>query len=199
MVLGRLTRVRVRIGITVIRFLFAACVVAPLLGHAAGLGRLTLQSALGEPLRAEVEITSLQPGEADSLTARLGSPEAFRQAGIEYSPTLVSIRVALDRRDGKPFLRLTSVRPIDDPFLDVIVELQWATGRLVREYTFLLDPPQYREKPAAAAPAPSAPEVAKAAPTPVPAAPEARPLSARPSGAAGTYEVKRGEIGRAHV
>jgi pilus assembly protein FimV len=191
---GRLTKVRVRIAITVIRFLFAACLVMPLLGHAAGLGRLTLQSALGEPLRAEVEITSLQPGETDSLTARLGSPEAFRAAGIEYSPTLVSIRVALDRRDGRPFLRLTSTRPVDDPFLDVIIELQWSTGRLVREYTFLLDPPQYREKPAAAAPAPSTAEVARPSPTPAPAAPEARPLPVRPSGGtANTYEVRRGD------
>ena len=198
MVLGRgelVTKVRVRIGITLIRFLVVACLVMPLLGHAAGLGRLTVQSGLGEPLRAEVEITSLQPSEADSLTARLGSPEAFRAAGIEYSPTLVSLRVVLDRRDGRPFLRLTSVRPIDDPFLDIIIELQWATGRLVREYTFLLDPPQYRERPAAAAaPTPSTAQVAKPIPTPAPAAPEARPLPVRPSGgAAGTYEVKRGD------
>jgi len=160
---------------------------------------LTVQSALGEPLRAEVEITSLQPGETDSLTARLGSPEAFRAAGIEYSPTLVSIRIALDRRDGKPLLRLTSTRPIDDPFLDIIIELQWATGRLVREYTFLLDPPQYRERPpAAAVPAPSAPQVATPAPVPAPAAPEARPLAPRPSAAAPstsgrTYEVRKGD------
>src|SRR5688572_27010807 len=195
---GRLTkRVRVRIASTVIRFLFAACLILPLAAHAAGLGRLTVQSALGEPLRAEVEITSLQAGETDSLTARLGSPEAFRAAGIEYSPTLVSLRVVLDRRDGRPFLRLTSVRPIDDPFLDIIIELQWATGRLVREYTFLLDPPQYREKPAAAvAPAPSAPQVAKPAPIPAPAAPEARALAPRPSAAAAsgrTYEVQKGD------
>jgi pilus assembly protein FimV len=197
MVLGRgelLTKVRVRIGITLIRFLVVACLVMPLLGHAAGLGRLTVQSGLGEPLRAEVEITSLQPSEVDSLTARLGSPDAFRAAGIEYSPTLVSLRVVLDRRDGRPFLRLSSVRPIDDPFLDIIIELQWATGRLVREYTFLLDPPQYREKPVAAAPAPSTAQIARPIPTPAPAAPEARPLPVRPSGdAAGTYEVKRGD------
>ena len=184
-----------RIGITLIRFLVVACLVLPVVSYAAGLGRLTVQSGLGEPLRAEVEITSLQRSEADSLTARLGSPEAFRAAGIEYSPTLVSLRVVLDRRDGRPFLRLTSVRPIDDPFLDLIIELQWATGRLVREYTFLLDPPQYRERPAAAAaPAPSTALVAKPIPTPAPAAPEARPLPVRPSGgAAGTYEVKRGD------
>jgi pilus assembly protein FimV len=96
-------------------------------------------------------------------------------------------------------LRLTSTRPIDDPFLDIIIELQWATGRLVREYTFLLDPPQFRERaPAAAAPAPSAPQVAKPAPVPAPAAPEARPLAPRPGAAAtstsgGTYAVRKGD------
>jgi pilus assembly protein FimV len=184
----------------VIRFLFAACLVLPLAAHAAGLGRLTVLSALGEPLRAEVEITSLQPGEADGLTARLGSPEAFKAAGIEYASALMTVRLAMDRRDGRPILRLSSTRPIDDPFLDVIIELQWSTGRLVREYTFLLDPPQYREKPAAAAqvaPAPSA-QVAQPAPVPAPAAPEARPLAPRPSAAAptttgNTYEVKKGD------
>ena len=187
-----------RIGSTVIRFLFAAFLALPLAAHAAGLGRLTVQSALGEQLRAEVEITSLQPGDADSLNARLASPEAFRAAGIEYSPTLMSVRVAMDRRDGRPFLRLTSVRPIEDPFLEVIIELNWSTGRLVREYTFLLDPPQYREKPAAAAPvAPGPAQVAKPAPVPAPAAPESRPLTARPGSAPSasgrTYEVKKGD------
>ena len=194
-------RVPVRIGSSVTRFLFAALLVLPLAVHAAGLGRLVVQSALGEPLRAEIEITSLQPGEADSLNARLGSPEAFRAAGIEYSPTLMTVRVAMDRRDGRPFLRLTSTRPIDDPFLDVIVELQWSTGRLVREYTFLLDPPQYRAKPAAAAPpvvAPAPPaQVAKPAPVPAPSAPEARPIAPKPSAATSasgrTYEVKKGD------
>ena len=189
-----------RIGSRVIRFLFAACLVLPLAAHAAGLGRLTVLSALGEPLRAEVEITSLQPGEADALTARLGSPEAFKAAGIEYSSALMTVRLAMDRRDGRPILRLTSTRPIDDPFLDVIIELQWSTGRLVREYTFLLDPPQYREKPAAAAqvaPTPSA-QVAKPAPVPTPAGPEARPLAPRPTTAApattgNSYEVKKGD------
>jgi pilus assembly protein FimV len=187
---------------SVIRFLFAACFALPVAAHAAGLGRLTVQSALGEPLRAEVEITSLQSGEENSLSARLGSPEAFKAAGIEYSPTLTSIRVAMDRRDGKPILRLTSLRAIDDPFLDVIIELQWSTGRLVREYTFLLDPPQYRDRPAAVAPAPSpAQQVAKPTPVPQPAAPEARPLAPRPGAAApraatttgNTYEVKKGD------
>jgi hypothetical protein len=98
------------------------------------------------------------------------------------------------------------VQPVNEPFLDILVELQWATGGLVREYTFLLDPPQYRDKPAAAAPVAPAPpqQVAKPAPVPAPAAPEARPLAPRPSAASPsaaatgrTYEVKKGDtLGR---
>ncbi|MBI2753241.1 MAG: FimV family protein [Betaproteobacteria bacterium] len=186
-----------RRAVTGIRLVLAACLLLPLVAYAAGLGRLTLFSGLGEPLRAEVEIVALQPGDDDSLVTRLASPEAFRQAGIEYSPTLLNIRVALERRDGKPVIRLTSAQPVNDPFVDLLLELQWATGRLVREYTFLLDPPGYRERPAVgAAPAPSQAPAAAAAPTPPSAAVEARPLAAEPPGAR-TYEVKKGDtLGR---
>jgi len=176
------------------RLVLAACLLLPLVAGAAGLGRLTLLSALGEPLRAEVEVVALQPGEADTLSARLASPDAFRQAGIEYSPTLLSIRVALERREGKPLVRLSSVQPVNDPFLDLLLELQWATGRLVREYTVLLDPPDFRARaPLAAAPARVQPPV----PAPAPAAPvEARPLPSE-AGVSRTYEVKKGDtLGR---
>ena len=181
-------------GVTGLRLALTALLVVPLLAHAAGLGRLAVLSALGEPLRAEVEIVSLQPGEEDSLAARIASPDAFRQAGIEYTPTLVNIRVAIERRDGKSLLRLTSTQAVNDPFLDVLLELQWATGRLVREYTFLLDPPEYKgPAPVAAAPAP-APEAKPAPASPVaePAPIAARPLASEP-GSAGTHDVKRGD------
>jgi pilus assembly protein FimV len=174
-----------------------ACFVLPALGHAAGLGRLTVNSALGEPLRAEVEVTSVQPAEEASLAARLASSDAYRQAGIEYGSSLMSIRVALERRDGRPVVRLTSTRPINEPFMNVLLELQWSQGRLVREFTFLLDPPGYRERPAAAAapvPAPAAqepPSVARASPAPTP--PEERPLAAQAPSTPASYEIKRGD------
>ncbi|MEW6689603.1 MAG: pilus assembly protein FimV, partial [Pseudomonadota bacterium] len=114
---------------------------APLVAHAAGLGRITVHSALGQPLRAEIEIVSLQPGEEDSLTVRLATAEAFRQAGIEISPALIGLRLAVDTKGPRPVIRVGTSQPVNEPFLDMLVELQWATGRLVREYTFLLDPP----------------------------------------------------------
>ena len=84
--------------VTGIRIALAALLCAPLLAYSAGLGRLTVSSALGQPLRAEIEIVSLQPGEEDALTARLASLDAFRQAGIDLSPALIRSE---ERRVGK--------------------------------------------------------------------------------------------------
>ena len=163
--------------VTGIRVVVATLLFAPLLAYSAGLGRLTVNSALGQPLNAEIEIVSLQSGEEDSLFARLAPPEAFRQAGIELSSALVSLKFAIDKKGAKPVIRLTTSQPINEPFLDVLIELQWASGRLIREYTFLLDPSEYKgPQPAAAVPAPAA--VATPAPAP---APTAEPMAAKPA------------------
>src|SRR5438876_2561830 len=143
--------------------------------RAAGLGQLSVISPLGQPLNAEIEIVSLQPGEEEGLVARLASPDAFRAAGIEFNPALVSARFAIERRGGRPLLRVRTTQPVNDPFLEILVELQWTTGRLVREYTVLLDPPEYRG-PQAIAAAPAARATPAAAPEPKPAeAPAAQP------------------------
>jgi pilus assembly protein FimV len=166
-----------------------------MLTHAAGLGRLQVNSALGQPLRAEIEIVSLQSGEEDSLQARLANSEAFRQAGIEMSSALVGLQLAMDKRGGRPVIRLSTSQPVNEPFLDVLIELSWANGRLVREYTFLLDPAEYKGPAQDTAPAPAA----RPSAAPVPSAPrvEARPLVATPAApaAAGAkqHEVKKGD------
>src|SRR6185295_13013113 len=94
----------------------------PLVARAAGLGKLTLISALGQPLNAEIEIVSLQPGEED-LSARLASREAFAQAGIEANPILSDVRFTIERRGSTPILRLRSSQPINEPFVELLVEL----------------------------------------------------------------------------
>jgi pilus assembly protein FimV len=124
--------------------------------HAAGLGRITVLSPLGQPLNAEIELVSLQPGEEDALTARLAPSEAFRQAGIEPSPALSGVRFTVVKRDGRSVIRVTSPQPVNEPFLDLLVELEWPGGRLVREYTLLLDPPEYKGPQAIAAAPPVA-------------------------------------------
>ena len=185
--------------------------------HAAGLGRLNVLSGLGQPLRAEIDLTSVSREEAGSLAARLASPAAYRQAGVEYNATLLSVRMAVDRRpDGQYFIRLTSTQPVNDPIVDALVELTWANGRLLREYTFLLDPVDMKPAPQPAAPvaAPEpkpAPPVAQPAPPPAVATPApvrpvdqpsvqpslqptARPTAqSKPAGVTGSYEVKKGD------
>ena len=162
----------------------ALCLVAPAAG-ALGLGKLQVQSALGESLRAEIDVTSLSAEEASNLRIRVAPPESYRAAGVDYNPVLPGTQVVLQRRaDGRPYLRITSDRGVQEPFVDVILEITWSTGRLVREYTLLLDPPPATAR--APAPAPAAPAVAPtmsaapAEPVPVPArAAERKPAPAR--------------------
>ena len=119
---------------------------------ALSLGRITVQSALGEPLRAEIEVPDINSEEAASLRTAVALPEAFTAAGLEYNSALSSLQATLQRRaDGRAYIRLTSDRPINDPFVDMILEASWSSGRIVRDYTMLFDPPSLR-KPAAAAP-----------------------------------------------
>jgi pilus assembly protein FimV len=151
----------------------ALCLVVPS-AWALGLGRLVVQSSLGEVLRAEIDISSLTPDEAANLKIRIASPEAYRAAGVDYNAVLPGAQVALQRRgDGRPYLRITSDRVVQEPFVDVILELNWNTGRLVREYTLLFDPPTTRAQ--APVPSPATPAVIGAAPPPAePRAPATR-------------------------
>ena len=134
---------------------------------ALALGRITVQSALGEPLRAEVEIPQLSAAEADSLQAAVASPEAFRAQGVEYTGTANAIRVKVVKHaNGSAVLQLSSVQPVNDPFLDLVLDANWASGKLQRNYTLLLDPPASRR---------AAPGVTAAAQASAPEAPRTRP------------------------
>lgn len=164
----------------------AALGAAPIDAQAVGLGQLNVQSALGEGMRAEIDITSLSPEEAATLQVRLASPEAYRAAGVDYNAVLSGAQATVARRaDGRAYLRVTSDRAVQEPFIEVIVELNSASGRLVREFTMLFDPPGSRNAPPVQAAAPVAP-VMGAAPTglpaPAPAVPAGAPLAqARPA------------------
>ncbi len=153
---------------------------------ALGLGRLAVQSALGETLRAEIDVTSLTPEEAANLNVKVAPPESFRSAGVDYNPVLPGTTVTLQRRpDGRPYLRLVSDRAVQEPFVDVILEINWSSGRLVREYTMLFDPPVMARAPAPAPVAPAAAPTTAAAPAapaaaPAPRAPRAAPSPAEP-------------------
>ncbi len=159
---------------------------------ALALGRLNVQSALGEPLRAEIELPQISAAEAESLRVAPASPEVFRAQGAEYSSAASSVQMQLQRRaDGSMVLRLSSSRPINDPFVDLVVDANWTSGHIVRSYTLLLDPPSLRKPPAAVtaaaqvqppAPRAGAPAVrAEPAPARPRAAPAAAAAAARPA------------------
>ncbi|AVS61305.1 hypothetical protein C8241_05870, partial [Paracidovorax avenae] len=131
---------------------------------ALSLGRLSVQSALGEPLRAEIDLPQITAAEAESLRAAPASAQTYRAQGLEFSPTLNDLQVRLQRKaDGSMVLRLTTSRPVNDPFVDLVLDTSWNAGQLVRSYTLLLDPPASRRE----APAPTATAQAGAAPSPV--------------------------------
>ncbi len=165
---------------------------------ALALGRVTVQSALGEPLRADIEIPEINADEIASLRAAVASPDAFRAAGFDFNPSLSGLTITLQKRaDGRHFLRLTSSRPINDPFIDLILEANWSSGRIVRDYTMLFDPPNLRQAPAPlaaqvpaspAARAPAEPTRSAAAPSPSVSTP---PTRTAPQRAAATTAPQR--------
>jgi len=111
--------------------------------RALGLGDIEMRSALNQPMNAEIRLTSVQPGEASGMIVKLASPDAFTRAGIERTGALTDLRFSVDETAGAPVIKISSSRPVVEPFLNFLVEVDWPTGRMVREYTVLLDPPVF--------------------------------------------------------
>lgn len=154
---------------------------------ALSLGRITVQSSIGEPLRAEIEIPDINAEEASTLKAAVASPDAFRAAGLEYNAAMSSLQVSMQRRpDGRAFIRISSDRTINEPFVDMIIEASWASGRIVRDYTMLFDPPNLR----AAGPAAQTPAQLSAAPAAA-ARPQASATASQPTPAAKPVEGRK--------
>ena len=201
-----------------------ALALLPLNAYPAGLGKLTVTSSLGQPLRAEIEVIADPNEDPSAITARMAGADTFKDAKIERASVLSNIRFSIEKRaNGEIYLNLTSAKPVDDPFLDMLIELNWASGRLLREYTVLLDPPGFaepqpvapvavavpsvpsraaapaaREEAAAAKPAPAAKApVMEAKPSKAVAKPEpeqAKPAAAEPEVGEDTYgPVKKGD------
>lgn len=176
-------------SLSLARWLAAALlVVAPWTADAAGLGRLTVQSSLGQPFRAEVDLVAVQKEELATLTVRLASPAAYQQAGLVYNSIVAGLSLRIEQRpDGQPYIRVSSERPVNEFVLDVLLDLAWASGRIMREYRVLLDPPGVPTAPAVAEsrPAPSAIEA------PAPRAIVSERTRAAASGSYGP--IRRGE------
>jgi len=186
--------------------------------HAAGFGQLRVQSSLGQPLQAEIDISGIAPEEAESLSVKLAPPAAYAQAGLTYLPAVGGLRMQLERRpNGSYVARLRSTQPISEPFVDLLVDLSWPGGRVSRAFTFLLDPAgtarpaeqTYAPAPVIQAATPDlparaaapvgqpAPAVAPAAPAKPAARPQPRqaaaPAPASVQGDGSTYTVQRGD------
>jgi len=109
---------------------------------ALGLGDIQTGSALNQAFEAEVELLSVDPAELDGVRVRLAPPEAFQRAGVDRPFFLSGLKFTPQlNAAGKTVVRVHSDKPIREPFLNFLVEVQWPKGKLVREYTVLLDPP----------------------------------------------------------
>ncbi len=200
------------------RLMLMACILCPSLSWSLGLGEIHLNSALNEPLKADIDLLAATPEELTALQASLANRDAFARYGLDRPSFLSTLNFKVGKnKQGRDALMVTSSEAISEPFVTFLVEVTWARGRLMREYTLLLDPPVYAPgdnaavgtpvaapvaTPPAAQAAPVAPAQAAPAPsaaTPIPPGPSTRTRAAAPSPSAGsgagggTYTVARGD------
>jgi pilus assembly protein FimV len=108
---------------------------------AVGLGSVEVETHLNEPLRAQIPLQSVSGIDADEIEVTLGSPEEFSRVGIDRPAVLTQLSFELERTARGPVIRVSSDEAISEPFLSFLVRVSWPQGRLLREYTILLDPP----------------------------------------------------------
>lgn len=109
---------------------------------ALGLGDIELKSALNQPFNAEVDLLSATEDELNELKVLLGSRQAFSSAGIDRSGFLTRLKFTVTQNNAnQPIIRITSREPVTEPFLDFLLEVAWSKGKLLREFTVLVDPP----------------------------------------------------------
>lgn len=162
------------------QLVLTGALLSPLSSWALGLGEIRLNSALNQPFDAEIELISPTPEELQSLKVGLASTDLFSRYGIDRPAYLSSFDFKISRsRDGRATIRVSSNRSVTEPFVTLLVEASWARGRLVREYTVLLDPPVFMPSQTQAPTPVTAPQagaqtegrIARPAPQPEPQAP----------------------------
>ena len=164
--------------VTLPRLMLMACLLSPSLAGALGLGEIHLNSSLNEPMNADIDLIAAAPEELTALRATLAPKDAFTRYGIDRPPFLSTLTFKVAKtKDGRDVLQVRSSESIPEPFVTFLVEVNWARGRLMREYTVLLDPPVYTPgerassaAPVAAATTPQASAPARARPAPMAAA-----------------------------
>jgi pilus assembly protein FimV len=141
---------------------------------AVGMGRLNVLSAIGQPLHAEIELISVPKKDAGSIIARLGTPSAYERSNLQLGAAgSAGIRVSVERRrNGVPYVRVTSGQRVNEPFINLVIELSSPAGLITREFSVLLDPPEIppakpvaESRPLVAAPVTASSALAPPAPT----------------------------------
>ena len=176
-----------------LRVFISAMLLAPTAVMGLGLGEIRLNSALNEPLSAEIDLVAATPEEVGALQAQLASAEIFQRYGLDRPAYLNSIEFRVGRgQDGRSVLLVRSSEAISEPFVSFLVDVNWSRGRLLREYTVLLDPPVMTA--VGASPAPAAIAAPTSMPAPVQSPPP--PVAAAapvPVVDGSTYTVQRGD------
>ncbi len=140
------------------------------LANALGLGDIEMHSALNQPLDAEIPLTAVSPGETDDMLVTLASQEAFQRAGIDRPFSLTQLKFLVETKaDGSAVVKVASKKPIVEPFLNFLIEVDWPNGRLIREYTVLLDPPVFMTQKSAEVASETKAETSSNTPAPAPA------------------------------
>lgn len=154
------------------------------MAHALGLGELSVKSTLNQPLVAEIELTQAQGLNATQVVPSLATTADFAQAGVTRQAFLNDLTFTpVINASGKSVLRITSSKPVREPYVKFLVQVLWPNGRLLREYSLLLDPPKF--SPEAAAAAAAAPQLPATAPGPeqAPETPAVAPATPTPEAA----------------
>lgn len=125
--------------------IYIACLAGSGLACAAGLGGINVTSALGQPLKAEITVLDADKTDISNIKASLASADTYKNAGVDYPFNVPKIKFEIEQRaSGEPYVKVTTVQPVNEPFVTLLVELNWSSGKLLREYTFLLDPVNYK-------------------------------------------------------
>lgn len=140
--------------------------ISPLSVYALGLGSIDMRSTLNQRLDARIELLRVRQGELKGIDINLATEETFRRAGIERPEFLTKLDFSLVRPSsgGRPYIQITSATPITEPFLNFLVEVNWANGRLLREFTVLVDPPVLAEDKRSRSPSVQSPTVGRSSP-----------------------------------
>ena len=170
-----------------------ALLIIPGLASALGLGEIEIHSALNQPMDAEIELVGFDVAEIDEIKVDLASQQVFERVGIPRPYILTRLKFTPTVSAGKPIIRVSSTDTVREPFLTFLVDLRWSKGKLLREYTVLLDPPVFGEqaratvqKPQVTTQAPKTPKI-----TTTTASTPPKPAPRRPAPAVPKPEVSR--------